>query len=168
MICKNCGAQIPDGSAFCTECGTRIQEEPAVQEPVQEEPAVQEPVQEEPAVQEPVQPEYVPYEQPVVTDAAQNTTPILILGILAVALNSIPYVGWIGGIICAILCSKKVKEYLAAGGALAGKAKVGKILGTVGLILSIVSAVAWGLAVIASIASAILKALTAASGIGSN
>ncbi len=25
MICKNCNAQIPDGAAFCTECGAKIE-----------------------------------------------------------------------------------------------------------------------------------------------
>lgn len=26
MFCKNCGAQLPDGSAFCTNCGTPLGE----------------------------------------------------------------------------------------------------------------------------------------------
>ncbi|MBR6922398.1 MAG: zinc-ribbon domain-containing protein [Clostridia bacterium] len=141
MFCKNCGAQIPDGSVFCTECGTRVQEEP-VQEPVQEEPVQPEYV---PPVQEPVQPEYTPVEQPVYTAEPQpasgdlNDTPILITGILAIALC---WTG-IGGLICAIINKSKVKKFLAAGGVLAGKAKVGKILGTVGLILSILYIVFW-------------------------
>ena len=101
MFCKNCGAQIPDGSVFCTECGTRVQEEP-VQEPVQEEPVAQEPIQEEPVQPEYVQQEYVPVEQPVYTAEPQpasgdlNDTPILITGILALALCGTG----IGGLIC--------------------------------------------------------------------
>lgn len=31
-FCQSCGAQIPDGSAFCTECGARVNQ---TQEPVQ-------------------------------------------------------------------------------------------------------------------------------------
>lgn len=30
MICKNCSAQIPDGSKFCTVCGHKIVVEPFV------------------------------------------------------------------------------------------------------------------------------------------
>ena len=132
MICKNCGAQLPDGSTFCTQCGSAVQPEQA-------------------------QPQYTPV-QPA--DAAANATPILILGILALALNSIPYAGWIGGLICGILCANKVKAYLAAGGVLAGKAKVGKILGLVGLILSIVMAVVWIIVIIVAIVTAAAAAST--------
>lgn len=43
MICKNCSAQIPDGSKFCTVCGHKIVVEPFVapkpQQPPQTEPA---------------------------------------------------------------------------------------------------------------------------------
>ena len=42
MICKNCSAQIPDGSKFCTVCGHKIVVEPFVapkpQQPPQTEP----------------------------------------------------------------------------------------------------------------------------------
>ena len=42
MICKNCSAQIPDGSKFCTACGHKIVVEPFVapkpQQPPQTEP----------------------------------------------------------------------------------------------------------------------------------
>lgn len=26
-ICKNCGAEIQDGAAFCTHCGTKVEEQ---------------------------------------------------------------------------------------------------------------------------------------------
>ena len=26
-ICKNCGAEIQDGAAFCTRCGTKVEEQ---------------------------------------------------------------------------------------------------------------------------------------------
>ena len=131
MICKNCGAQIPDGSAFCTECGAPVQ---------QEQPIQQEPVQ---------QPQYTPV-QPVVNDPGLNATPILITGILALALC---WTG-IGGLICAIICMSKVKKFQAAGGVIAGKAKVGKILGTLGLVFSILYIVFWCVYFIVVVAAA--------------
>ncbi|MBQ9972065.1 MAG: zinc ribbon domain-containing protein [Firmicutes bacterium] len=40
MICKNCGAQIPDDSKFCFECGNQVEAETPkiteIQETVQE------------------------------------------------------------------------------------------------------------------------------------
>lgn len=45
MICKNCSAQIPDGSKFCTACGHKIVVEPFVaskpQQPPQTPPQAQ-------------------------------------------------------------------------------------------------------------------------------
>ena len=87
-----------------------------------------------------------------------NDTPILITGILAIALC---WTG-IGGLICAIINKSKVKKFLAAGGVLAGKAKVGKILGTVGLILSILYMVFW---VIYALYFIILAIVAAAGGL---
>jgi hypothetical protein len=134
MYCKNCGAEIADGSTFCTQCGAPVQQE---QPQAQPQPQPQPVYTAEPAVQAP------------------EGKPILILGILSIALNSIPYVGWIGGLICAIICANKVKAYLAAGGQLTGVAKVGKILGTVGLIISIVCAVIYAIAIVVAIIGAI-------------
>ena len=39
MKCSKCGAEIPVGAKFCTECGTKISGDAAVQEtpPVQQE-----------------------------------------------------------------------------------------------------------------------------------
>lgn len=41
MICKNCSAQIPDGSKFCTACGHKIVVEPFVASKPQTPPQVQ-------------------------------------------------------------------------------------------------------------------------------
>ncbi len=38
MICKNCSAQIPDGSKFCTACGHKIVVEPFVASKPQQPP----------------------------------------------------------------------------------------------------------------------------------
>ena len=40
MFCKNCGAQLPDDSKFCTTCGTNLADAPAAQ-PVQQPAAPQ-------------------------------------------------------------------------------------------------------------------------------
>lgn len=41
MICKNCSAQIPDGSKFCTVCGHKIVVEPFVAPKSQQPPQTQ-------------------------------------------------------------------------------------------------------------------------------
>ena len=41
MICKNCSAQIPDGSKFCTACGHKIVVEPFVAPKPQQPPQTQ-------------------------------------------------------------------------------------------------------------------------------
>jgi len=67
-------------------------------------------------------------------------TRALVFGILALALCE----GVIPGIIFGILSQKQAKAFTDANnGVLCGKAKVGRILGKVGLILSIVSAVCY-------------------------
>lgn len=50
MICKNCSAQIPDGSKFCTVCGHKIVVEPFVA-PKPQQPPQTEPTQVPPQVQ---------------------------------------------------------------------------------------------------------------------
>ena len=66
MFCESCGSQVPDGQAFCSNCGTPIAQpaQPAPQpaQPVQQyaQPVAQ-PVQQ---YAQPVQP--VQYAQPVV------------------------------------------------------------------------------------------------------
>ncbi|MBQ7698911.1 MAG: zinc ribbon domain-containing protein [Clostridia bacterium] len=107
MYCKKCGSQIPDNAVFCTECGARTNDR---------------------------EERYIPVAQPV-KDPVPDAAPILVLGILSIALAGI------GGLVCAIICFKKVKAYIAAGGALTGIAKVGRILSIVGLALSIATCV---------------------------
>ena len=64
MICKNCSAQIPDGSKFCTACGHKIVVEPFVASKPQQPPQTQHtqtPLQAQPTQVPPqVQPTQVP------------------------------------------------------------------------------------------------------------
>ena len=56
MFCQYCGAQIPDGSAFCNACGRRQQVVQQPQQPQQPQrqqaPAYQQPVYQQPAYQQ--------------------------------------------------------------------------------------------------------------------
>ena len=167
MFCQNCGTFLENGTKFCPNCGAPVAAPEIVREPVVpqetiapqvEEPIVmaREPVYQEPAApvyqqpeapvyqqpEAPVyrQPEAPVYQQPVVQSnpaADIYSTPILIFGILSVSFACIPYINFLG-IIFAAIAKGKVKQFLAEGGVLAGKAKVGSILATVGLILGII------------------------------
>ena len=66
MFCEKCGVQLPDGTAFCTQCGADLRASapaPAAPAPVQAQPAPA-PVQTAPAQpfipQQPVAPAYMP------------------------------------------------------------------------------------------------------------
>lgn len=80
--------------------------------------------------------------EPVYTEPAYNATTseqdnsakTLVFGILATALGELGLLG----LIFAILGKKEANKYKASFGQLSGKAKVGAILSTVGLVLSIV------------------------------
>ena len=45
MICNKCGTNIPDGAAFCPQCGAK---EPGAAQPVQAQPMQEQPMQEQP------------------------------------------------------------------------------------------------------------------------
>ncbi|MBR3300798.1 MAG: zinc-ribbon domain-containing protein [Clostridia bacterium] len=117
-FCTNCGAQVPDGSAICPNCGTQLAPAAAPQ------PTYQAPVYQAPAYQ---------------PAPALDNGPIFTFGLLSVILC------WFGipGLIFAIIAKKKIKNYLAAGGQLTGRAKAGSIMATIGLIVSIVMMVVW-------------------------
>lgn len=67
MICKNCSAQIPDGSKFCTVCGHKIVVEPFVapkpQQPPQTEPTQVPPQAQHMQTQHTQVPSQAPYTQ---------------------------------------------------------------------------------------------------------
>ena len=162
MFCNQCGNEIPNETRFCPNCGAPVAapapeqpaapaqpQEPVYAQPVQpQEPQYAQPVQQPAQPQEPVyaqpvqQPPYAQpepaYAQPVPgnPDERDKAKSILIFGILAIAFACSYYVSFMG-IVFGAITANKVKEYIAAY-PLAGKAKVGSILGKVGLIVGIV------------------------------
>ena len=120
MFCKNCGSMVNPGMSFCSNCGTPVPTEAAA--PVAAPEYNYAPTN------------YAPNYAPV---AAPNNTPILVFGILALAFACTFYFSFLG-IIFGAINNGKVKTYLSQGGVIAGKAKVGRILGKVGFILGIV------------------------------
>lgn len=117
-FCTNCGAQIPDGSAICPNCGTQLAPAAASQ------PTYQAPVYQAPAYQ---------------PAPALDNGPVFTFGLLAVIFCG----SGLLGLIFAIIAKKKIKNYVAAGGQLTGRAKAGSIMATIGLIVSIVMTVIW-------------------------
>ncbi|MBR4905871.1 MAG: zinc ribbon domain-containing protein [Clostridia bacterium] len=153
MFCQNCGTQLPEGVKFCPECGAPVE----IVEPLRNEPIVEniaaEPIQ-EPVYETPVQ-------QPIVQsnpEAAALSTPILVFGILGLSFACIPYVNFLG-IIFSAIAKGKVKQFLGLGGVLSGKAKVGNILATVGLIIGIIFTVIFAIIITVAIFGGILGAL---------
>lgn len=138
MFCPNCGTNAPDGAKACPNCGTFLNAQPEA--PVYQEAPAQQPI----------------YNAAPVSTVVYNTTQILVFGILALALAGST---GIVGIIFGILTKKKVNEYLGLGGTLTGKAKVGSILGKVGLILGIVMTVFWAIYITVIIIAAMAGAL---------
>lgn len=127
MFCPNCGSSIEDNSQFCPNCG-QVVEQPN---------------------QAPTQPQQ--FEQPVYEATPVNNTyaasagadeskSVLTWGILGLVFADTCILSFLGIIFSAIALNK-AKAFQAANGALYGKAKVGKILATVGLILGIVMTV---------------------------
>lgn len=120
MFCNNCGTQLPDGALFCPNCGNKFE---TVNTP---QPEYQQPEFQQPAYQEPT------YTQPAPQNNGDDTS-ILVFGILALA------IGAIFGIIFGAIALNKANDWVARGGQLIGKAKAGRILGKIGLILGIIS-----------------------------
>ncbi len=97
MICKNCGHENSQDSAFCAKCGTQLEAEFA---PVQQE-SVQQPIQQ--PVQQPVQQAYEPEPQAYAAPLTMATEPpkkkgkgklILIIAIIVVLLAGIGVGGY--------------------------------------------------------------------------
>ncbi len=176
MFCSNCGTYLENGVKFCPNCGTQIAAPQPANEPEPAQPLFEEPAAaaqtlneqpEEPVYREPVyqQPETPAYQQPVVQEspaAAALSTPILIFGILGIAFACTFYLSFLG-IIFSAIAKGKVKQYLAEGGVLSGKAKVGNILAKVGLIVGIILAALFVLWLIVMIIAAVTNGYSSSS-----
>ncbi len=127
MFCKNCGAQLPDGSAFCGSCGTALNAQQAA-----------------PAYEEPVYNAQSYNQAPVYNNAPVSSVDeksLMIKGILALALSEFG----IPGIVLGSMAKKMAAQFMAEnGGQIYGKAKVGSILGKIGFGLGIGMTIFWG------------------------
>ena len=130
MNCTSCGAQINAGERYCSTCGA---------------PA---PVEAPCAPAATVETTYVP------AAPALSSTPILVFGILALSFACSFYFAFLG-IIFGAIAKSKLSAFVAQGGEVAGKAKVGKILGKIGLIVGIVMTAICVLVVFISIIAAL-------------
>ena len=124
MFCPNCGSSIEDNSQFCPNCGQVVEQPNQAQTQAQQ---FEQPVYEATPVNN-------TYAAPAGADESKS---VLIWGILGLAFADSCILSFLGIIFSAIALNK-AKAFQAANGALYGKAKVGKILATVGLILGIV------------------------------
>lgn len=87
MNCKNCGAPVPDGTGFCSNCGAKVEvaQQPAAQQPVQQ-PNPQQPIPQQPIP--PQQGQQQPFQQ------AQASTKS---GILPGSGTAVPTAKWHAG-----------------------------------------------------------------------
>lgn len=121
QFCTKCGGVVPEGSAFCPNCGEPVAQAAQPQQPQYQQPAYQQPVYQQPVY------------QPTANVGAQPN--LLVFGILSLVFSVVV------GIILGAIGRSKGKAYIAQGGQLTGASKVGFILCKVGLILSIIATV---------------------------
>lgn len=164
MFCKNCGADIPEGSAFCGNCGMKVEAQPAQPEqPVQpEQPAQPEQPQytqpeanqqysgqqdtyqsyQQQAQYQQAQPQYAPpvyNAQPVQPEALPNPTLWIILNIIMIVLGCCCTFSGIAGIIGLVFAIQGSNAVKAGDFATAqSKLKTAKILFFVSLGLFVV------------------------------
>lgn len=148
MFCRSCGTQLPDGTAFCANCGTKVEVQPAPQ-PAFEAP--QQPVYTAPQTAPVVAPER-PQEDPEVNSLATTT---LILGIVGLALSELG----LPGLIVSNIGLKKAAEFERRAGKLFGKARVGRNLAKPGKIVGIVMTIFWAVYIFIVMIAAIASAL---------
>lgn len=106
-FCTSCGKEIPDGIAFCAECGAAAPKAAEAAPAQAPRPApVQQPVYEQP-VQQTV------YQQPA--QPAAVTSPVVGTGTFfgLMFLFAIPVIGWIACIIMALAAKNENKKHFA-------------------------------------------------------
>ena len=154
MKCPKCGSEVPENIKFCPICGSPMPESAGSPEPARQETSWQEPLYKDPA---PISeaPSYQDvYQMPAPAGSGSDPSEagasksILIMGIIGIALSTMPFLVSIAGIIISAICRGKVKNYIARYGEVHGKAKVGAILSKIGLILSIIMTVCWAIIMI--------------------
>ena len=140
MFCNNCGAQLEEGTKFCAVCGAPVQDAAPVQQAA---PQYEAPAQEVPSYEAPVYDAAPAYTPAPAYNAVSAENPfagsVLKWGIMALAFACSFYISFLG-IVFGIKAKNTAADALAAnnGQPLSGKAKVGAILGKVGLIVGIV------------------------------
>ena len=164
MFCQNCGNQLTEGAAFCGQCGAKVAEPAAPQQPTYEAPqSAPQPAYEapqpayeapQPAYEAP-QPAYsapqtsytVPQPAPVVAPARPQEDPELnelakstmIMGIIGLALSELG----LPGLIISNIAMNKAAEFESKAGGLFGKAKVGRRLAKPGKIVGLIMTIFW-------------------------
>lgn len=125
MYCKECGTILPEGATYCPECGSASTVNQATYSSGSTNNN-----------------EWT--KTNTTTPTYQNTTnytelskSILTKGILALVFSCTFWLSFLG-IVFGCITSKRTQMFCNAGNVLTGKAKVGSILGKVGLILGIV------------------------------
>ena len=146
MFCVKCGTKLSDGSNFCGICGA------PVETVVNEAPTIEETPVEEAPVEEVTAPD--PERESLKAKAASDA---LRWGILSVVFGMEGFLVTFLGIIFATKGFKKADWFAYLNnGTLSGKAKTGRILSKVGLILSIVMTVVWAFYILYFVFTAIL------------
>ncbi len=119
MFCKFCGSNLEDGANFCTNCGKVVVGDSYDNGGLE--------VEEISNVCDPV----------VDEQKSKSGRKVLKFGILGLAFGSSLYLSFLG-LVFSIISKCKLKKYRSQYGDPSGAAKVGKHLGTAGLIVSII------------------------------
>ncbi len=119
MFCINCGTKLPDEASFCYSCGTAVGSADASLTCFSEPEPICEPVD--------VDPEVLREQK----EKKSQSITILVLGILSLAL------GWLPGVVLAIVCRFRIKKYMEKYGELEGLALAGSYLSVAGLVVSL-------------------------------